>query len=299
MTCKEFKELIDSYQRDELIVETNHEVIAHLELCPACRAESAARRELRNKVRSAFLRRPDNQMSTVFAEQLRENLRRATEVSSRDGSSSLFRRATEYSRSRWPALAVAAGLILALVSGLWLLQRQYFRRPSPDSVRVSAPIEMLRTELSQCAAGDHRDCAVHFRLQEKPIDLEAAGQKYDPAYLNLRATVEREVIGQFKGAQLMDAHSCVFEGRRFAHIVMKYNGELVSLLITNYSGGDDNGSLTDIASTTNSGYQIAYFHTLRHAVFVVSELPAGDNLAIARNFAPPVAEHLRLAESLS
>jgi predicted anti-sigma-YlaC factor YlaD len=49
MQCREFREIADSYLSNELMVETNHGVIAHLEQCAECRQELKARRELRGQ----------------------------------------------------------------------------------------------------------------------------------------------------------------------------------------------------------------------------------------------------------
>ena len=45
--------------------------------------------------------------------------------------------------------------------------------------------------LARAAAGDHQNCAVRFNLAERPISLEAAGQRYGPPYGAL-ATFEPE-----------------------------------------------------------------------------------------------------------
>ena len=74
MQCREFREIADSYLGDELIVETNHEVIAHLEQCAGCRRELAGRRELRNQLREAFIKAPENQMRPEFGERLSTHL---------------------------------------------------------------------------------------------------------------------------------------------------------------------------------------------------------------------------------
>jgi anti-sigma factor RsiW len=55
MQCREFREIADSYLSNELMVETNPRVIAHLEQCAECRQELKARRELRGKLREAFI----------------------------------------------------------------------------------------------------------------------------------------------------------------------------------------------------------------------------------------------------
>ena len=41
MHCRDVRELADSFLTGQLLVETNHEVVKHLETCPECRAESS------------------------------------------------------------------------------------------------------------------------------------------------------------------------------------------------------------------------------------------------------------------
>src|SRR5258707_11422552 len=98
MQCREFRDIADSYLGNELIVETNHEVISHLEHCSECRCELAARRELRSQLREAFIKAPENQMPAEFAQRLSAQLhayalgeRNLTPVSRRR-SSGLWRR---------------------------------------------------------------------------------------------------------------------------------------------------------------------------------------------------------------
>jgi len=59
MECRDVREMADSFLGDELLTETNHEILRHLESCPVCRADLASRRELREGVRRAFQRAPD------------------------------------------------------------------------------------------------------------------------------------------------------------------------------------------------------------------------------------------------
>ncbi|RMD51619.1 hypothetical protein D6827_01875, partial [Candidatus Parcubacteria bacterium] len=49
MQCREFREISEAYLSDELLVETNIQVLEHLENCPKCRGEFAAKRRLRQK----------------------------------------------------------------------------------------------------------------------------------------------------------------------------------------------------------------------------------------------------------
>src|SRR5262249_56670956 len=72
MDCRNFKEMLDSFLSGELLVETNHSVLRHVELCAACRAELAARRQLRDWLRSACLKET---MSADGYARLHERLR--------------------------------------------------------------------------------------------------------------------------------------------------------------------------------------------------------------------------------
>lgn len=320
MQCREFRDIADSYLSNELMVETNHGIISHLEQCAECRQELKARRELRSKLREAFIKSPNNQLRPEFAARLSTQLhdyslgkRRAQLVSARGWQSSMTRKQTTW-------LALAACLLLAIGVGLVLVRSRLLEPKAPSEIAVSKPranespevnpgipVSIVKTELAKSAVGDHRDCAIKFRLSERPIDLEVAGQKYDPVYINLTKAVLSQQGAAPLDAQFVEAHSCVFEGRRFAHIVLKYHGELVSFLVTDIepTRGVQPQSVRrseDLQVTTCSqfdGYQVSCFETARHAVFIVSDLPEGDNLALARALAPPVFAHIIRTENLT
>lgn len=288
MQCDQFRRLADSYLNNELIVETNHQINSHLERCAECRYELAARRELRTRLRAAFTNAPANQMRPEFADQLSKQLRDQA-LGKRIDSAISSPVPQSVSRARRTfLLALAASLVLA--TGVGLLLFRYIKPALP-----AGPGGLVKTELAKTAAGDHRDCAVHFRLAEKPIDLEVAGRKYDPVYIDLT-----KVVLSQGNVELLEAHSCVFEGRRFAHLVLKYHGRPVSFLVTEAATEVTSPSLSQsqvIACSQFDGYQVSCFQTARHAVFVVSDLPEGDNLALARVLAPSVYAHITRLES--
>ena len=75
MNCKDFREIADSYLSDELLVETNHDVLRHLENCADCRCELAARRDLRERLREAVHSAPQSRINANFAVKLKNDLR--------------------------------------------------------------------------------------------------------------------------------------------------------------------------------------------------------------------------------
>lgn len=313
MQCRDFREVADSYLSDELLVETNHDVIGHLEVCGDCRRELAARRELGSTLRAAFANSPELQMSNQFAERCRARLY----------TTALRQPSISLNRGRaW--LAIAACLLIAF--GLGVIGLRYRSRPSPSppgqrvavnsstGAEPSSPTatgssherDVAVKELARFAVDDHRNCAIEFRLPEAPIALEEAGRRYDGAYISLAKTVREQLAGLDGPATLVEAHSCIVEGRRFAHLVLKQNAHLVSFLITVFDGQETAAPGTNAATKKDEqviscsqvqGYQVSCFQTGRHAIFVVSDLSEGDNLNLARSLAPAIYQHLDRAES--
>ena len=78
MNCRDFSDIADTYLSDELLVETNHDFLRHLESCPDCRRELSMRREIRGRVASAVLNADESQIDSVFANKLKTGLRESS-----------------------------------------------------------------------------------------------------------------------------------------------------------------------------------------------------------------------------
>lgn len=303
--------MLDSYIGDELLVETNHEVLRHLENCAACRSELAARRELRARVRAAVKNSPDAQINSVFAARLQSNLHQ-TALLPRPTFWEKFSRA-EFFNPKTLALAAVCLLFVALFGAVWLN-----RSPSSgtalsgnnQSNQSAEPTQAIRAawqRLTHEAVGDHRDCALDFRLKEEPISLNEAAEKYGKYNKDLDKTViasldeifpERQTGGTTDKIRFYEAHSCVFEGRRFAHVILLYRNRRVSVLVTeaNLSGAAAGGE--EISSeSVDVGMLVARFRAANHAVFVVSDLTPTENVTIAQKLSPAIRRHIERAES--
>ena len=321
MECSEFDDIADSYLDGELSAETKPEVLRHLEGCDICRRELDARRELRARLRAAFYGDASFNVRPEFEERLRADLR-SKALGQAEAHPALFGR-----MGGWP-IAIAASLLLTLGIGFFTLQQRRSQQPAPVDVvaggqahpaadgkadgssssphrQTSPGAGHVGFELAEAAAGDHRDCAIKFNLAEDPIDLEEAGRKFDPALINLTSIVKtrsEDLEGQF---EFIESHSCVFRGQRFAHVVLKHRGRVVSLLVaepeqnktTAQAATPDNMRRQVNACSRSGQYQISCFETARHAVFVVSDLSEAENLAVAHAFAPSIQEHIARFEN--
>lgn len=320
MRCSDFREIADSYLGDELLIETNHGMLRHLQSCADCRRELAARRELRAGLRAAFDHAEEWQIDNEFATRLRADLQAQIRPAVK---------APMARRSVW--LALAACLLVAAGFGIRAVQQSPRQPPPPQiadgrtepsnqsgrtlpsppasSASADEVMAAVRGVMAASAAGVHRDCAVAHRIEEMPIELAEAGRRYDRAYLELtRAVISRqqESSRQFK---LVMAHSCVFGGRRYGHVVLEDNGRLISVLVTTLDQAGDSPAhptpdLTNpdqqvMACASAAGYQVAGCTTARHALFIVSDLTEAENLAVARRLAPAIHQHLTRAESVA
>jgi len=199
-------------------------------------------------------------------------------------------------------IAIAACLLVVTLAGLQMMRLWSKRQSISHGIANSSPNDLansVKTELLKSAVGDHKDCAVHFRLAEKPLDLDRAGQQFDRVYVNLvPALISQGNLPP--GLEFVESHSCVFEGRRFAHMVFKYQNRLVSLLITRNGATDATSSAAVhqqvISCSQFEGYRVSCFQTARHAVFVVSDLTEGENLSLARALSPAIDAHVTRAE---
>jgi hypothetical protein len=261
MQCRELRDLVDAFIGGELLVETNHEILRHLESCPDCRAELAARRALRERLQRAFAGSSDLAPRQEWLTQVRTRLQQ-----DQVPDAPVWRSARAW-------LAMAATFLVAVGIGAYVIS---------GSRGAAALLALARS-----AVGDHLNCAVRFNLAEKPIPLAQAAARFDPAYEVLETTPESGIMARNGPIEVVDRHSCVFEGRRFAHVVMKYQGELVSLLVT----ADGSGPLTRLppaggasALSPADGYNVMFQHARGHAVFLV----AGANADVLRDVADAI-----------
>ena len=294
MNCKDFKEIADSYLSNELLVETNHEVLQHLENCANCRRELGARRELRASLRSAVKNSLHSRINPAFAYKLKTDLRQKTFGKNR---------AWNFFGSKAVFASLFAVMILAVAFGL------IWRKPETNTVNLN-PVDTNKTNINlpnnslnyqradfvearKDAVDDHKNCALTHNLKEKPISLDEAAKLYGTANKGFDTTVIetlRKIFGD--KVKFIKAHNCLINGRRFAHIVLEFQNKIVSVLMTRRETNESNDS-DAISCQSANGLQIACFESGNYSVFVVSDLPETDNLLIARTISPSLKKHLK------
>jgi putative zinc finger protein len=270
MDCPAVRRVSDDFVAGELPVETARAVQEHVENCPACSADLAGRRALRERVRHAFQNAPHLDGTPPFMAALRTTLENNARQSARRRRDTL----TAF-------LALAATLVVTTGLGIALL----------GSDRIAA-----MGALARAAVGDHLNCAVKFRLTEAPISLPQAAEQYGAMYRVVETLPPDSVPTPSGEARVLERHACVYQGRRFAHIVFRYRGELVSLLVTPTDGlaaplpASALPPLT--AASRIDDTSVVGFRTAHHAVFVAGRIAKGDLTLLAGTIGGPLSAAL-------
>ena len=269
MTCRDVREAADSFLCDELLTETNHDILQHLDTCPSCRAEVEGRCRLRGALRIAFDRAPDLQPPVDFAERLRAQLREAPAHPHRSWRLS----------RQW--FAVAAGVVAA--AGL---------TTSVLLNRSLAPADALARD----AIGDHRNCALKVRLIRTPMALEEAAERFDRAFRLLLDAPPGDISTPDGPAHVVDRHACAYGGRRFGHVIMEYRGRVVSLLLTpNEEAGtarEPGEALPHPIGRPKDGLSVVSVDRSRHAILLVSDLGTDELTQLSKVVSVPLAQRL-------
>jgi hypothetical protein len=265
MNCKDFREVADSYLSDELLTETNHEMIRHMEACADCRGVIAARREIRVRLKTAVLKSDVYQIDGNFDHNLMTRLRYEQE---------------QTGRRSWfgiRSLAFAVGLLIVGVLAFSVLSNL-------DGVSGSDHLVAGFSEdsLLNIASGDHQYCAVEYGLEEAPVAINEG----DPEYVGLEKVVGSSIPEKLKDHKLVEAHSCKFKDIRFAHFVLKGANDTLSVLVTPSRSAGPKNSMT-ISDNSSRAYRISSFEVGTNAVFVLSNLNESDNRKAAEAINTP------------
>jgi hypothetical protein len=125
------------------------------------------------------------------------------------------------------------------------------------------------------AAEDHIACALTYPDDFK-YDAAVSAQHLEPPFLDIA-----RAVGLSHGIyHVIDAHMCPYQGRNYAHVVLRGGGQTLSL----FAERAERGALPDapatvlagdlhLHATTRLGYRIEAIATRDHRLFFVSERP--------------------------
>jgi hypothetical protein len=280
--CERTRKYLDSYITDELLVETNHEVLRHLEQCAACSAEAETRQQIRTRVKSAV---KTQHVPAELPALVRERIR--TEES---------RNSSSWASARWWATSAAS---VALCILLYVEYRPERLPPIGDRAAQNAYIQRISATIAtvlKVGLGDHLHCSV-FRKKSASVPTSAEMEKeLGPEYKGLLPAMRAAAP---EGYSVILAHHCTYLKRNFVHLTLEKDGRLMSLVIARKQEGESFTNLnpanqhgTPIFQSNAGHYQVAAFDAGNFFAYVISDLRSKSNLQVAMAAATAIREVL-------
>lgn len=268
MTCRDFRRMADAFLSAQTTAETNHDILRHVDGCPSCRADLDGRRRLRTALRAAFNGASELAPAPDFMARLHTQLRAEVDRN-RPGT---------ISRRSW--LGLAAGLVLTIgVTGRLITDREI---ASADA-------------LARDAIGDHRNCALKFRLKRMPVPLAEAAAQFDDAYRLLMTAPPDEMSAPGGAIRVLERHACAYDGRRFGHVIMQYRGHTVSLLMTSARGRVGAGladAMPHSIGEPANGLSVVSVDASNRSILLVGDLGSAELTELSKIVAKPLAQRL-------
>ena len=279
--CQHIREMLDLYLDNELLVETNQSVLDHLSFCRDCAAESERRIELRRSLKEALTLEDDESESESLSRrrvQMALDRERMPRISA---------------KIRWSALA--ASLIVALALGLAYWRNGNISKPANSSA-VNTPSSeptVLIAAVDRDAVENHEVCALSYP-PDWTFDQQRVARDLTPRFAPLIHAVDRHAASY----KLIEGHICSYEQKKYAHLIFRGQGHTVSVFIEpDEPPGDPKSSRPlQIAQASYKAYQVASVDTGIHRIFVVSDLPSGENLVLANQLFPSTIDFIQKLE---
>jgi hypothetical protein len=264
-------------------VETNHDVLRHLEKCTACSAELDSRTRLRSRLKNAVQRQsvpPDLQV------RVREQIR-----------SRSARPQWMFSGTRW-ALAAAAMLVVAV--GTWTIGTQERLPALTDRPAQDRYIQRISHKIAAALSvglKDHIHCSMFRKYGKNPPSVEQMAKTMGPAYGGLVQMVKANVPEEYR---VIMAHQCGYKGRKYVHLTLQNGKHLMSLVIARREDGETLRDLVPalrpsgipVYQSAANQFEVAAFEAGQYLAFVISDMGGGKNLQIAGSLAPAVHRFL-------
>ena len=286
--CRETLRRIDAYVDNQIDTAGGAAIAAHVETCPSCREELELRRRLQGRLKQAVASSPS-------APYLQAKV--------------LARVRASQPKATWlgiPRYFVALAAMLVMMVGLTAIGYQlgHLRFTTRMQESYIASISSRVAGIMRVGLVDHVHCGV-FRKYSKANEpsLQKMESDLGPDYKGLLQVVAPHVPDGFRVVQ---GHRCRYHGRQFVHLIMKSNGQLISVVIAHKQNGETFRNSALVPVIEHGGlpvyhddvqrFDITGFETGSHLVYLVSDVAAKDNRQLVLALAPSVAGYLAKLE---
>jgi len=204
---------------------------------------------------------------------------------------------------RYSWMAAAAALAIAVFGGGIAYQLGYLRLTTGAQESYIASVSNQVASIMRIGLRDHIHCSVFRKFPKEAPTLETAQRKLSAPYRGMIPIVRKHVPAGF---DVMITHECGFHGRKFVHLALKRNSELLSVVLARKEDGESFRTEELIPALTQAGiplyqtgvqrFQIAAFESPRHLVYVISDLSKETNMQTITAMAPDLNDFLSKLE---
>ncbi|MBI3652875.1 MAG: zf-HC2 domain-containing protein [Acidobacteria bacterium] len=278
--CKKLRPYLDSYVNNELLVETNHAVLKHLQECGDCLLALDSRLRVKGALQVAVCK-------DVAPSELQYRIQRELRKS----------KAAPFLGWRNWMLVVAVAVIVMI--GSWGL----FTAIQNNKVAASESAKRQNARVLHVGLGDHVHCAVERKFADEPFTEAEMSAKLGSEFSGLVQLLKDHVPGDY---QVVTGHRCTFQQREFVHFILRHQEKMMSLVLTQKNGeAFSTATIGDVLQasgvTLHTGrlenYEVAGFATGDYLAFVVSNLDKSESDKIAADLAPALRQYLAQRES--
>jgi anti-sigma factor (TIGR02949 family) len=277
--CRKIRSYLDSYLNSELLVETNHEVLKHIEECRDCARVLDDRGRVKTLLKQAV---QHDVAPAALRARIEQNIRRHQPAAWWTASS-----------IRW-AMAMAAMIVLAI--GSWAVIQAVKLRHTPSPFEQSARVLEIGLK-------DHINCTVVHKQADRRFTPEQMTERLGAEFSGLVPVVKEQAPA---GYEIVVAHKCHVDKREFVHLILRNQDKVLSLILTHKNGeafpSDDALAVAQAAGmplyeARLQDYEMVGFETKDYLGFVVSNLGREEIQLIATRLAPAVRDFLAPKEA--
>jgi len=285
--CKKIQSYLDSYVNNELLVETNQELIKHLDNCEACARALEDRVRIKDQLKRAVL---GETAPVALHERIRQNIR---------GTRRFSRRFDVLTRS-WIFAAAAAVLFAAIALGIMVnSSNRSTTSAKPLSLEAEVTPGDQTGQILKVGFEDHVYCSIDHDMADRQFTKEEMSGRLGPQYEGLVAVVNEKIPRDYL---VVVGHRCHYKSRDFVHLILRKGNEIVSLIITKKNGDafPPGGAASIVQASGMRMYeaewhdlQVAGSETRDYLVYVVSNESRTGNEEIASTLMPVISDFLK------
>jgi len=201
---------------------------------------------------------------------------------------------------RWLPRLVPVTIAAATVFGLVMAyQLGHLRLTVRSQESYIGTVSTQIATLMRVGLGDFIHCSVFRKYPKNPPTTEEFIEKMTPNYAGLIPIVRSQVPDSYR---MMLAHQCSYHRRKFVHLSLMSDTNMLSLVITRKADGESFSTEDMLPALVQAGipmyqssvqrFQMAAFETRDYLVYFISDLPKQQNTQLMLALGPKVKDFL-------